>query len=345
MSKSKFPLITRVRDSVRTFARASFDARRAWSISPMWYAYVTRKSQRPFTFRERLKTKYQGSTASFARSIQVSRAPAVLIRRMGTEGLMANLLHVVEVLHRVRPGTNVHVDWRLAGDELGFRFGAPGSDVWGGLFRPIGASLGPEAYSVDGPIDWAFWGTGKDHLNGVRLQNHREAYHRTIAKWIEISNQTVLERTRTHADSFAGRFSIGIHRRVANPGVSNLQKDGQAPSLNALLATCNKALQAAGKPDSIVFLATDDANAVDFFRDALGTRLIVQDNVKRTIASKREVHFRDWGELSLSDAEDVLVDTLLLSRCNLLVHASSSISTMASLLNPKLPLVRPYAAR
>ena len=45
------------------------------------------------------------------------------------------------------------------------------------------------------------------------------------------------------------------------------------------------------------------------------------------------------GALSLADAEDVLVDIILLSRRNLLVHASSSVSTMASFLNPHLTLL------
>ena len=92
----------------------------------------------------------------------------------------------------------------------------------------------------------------------------------------------------------------------------------------------------------MIFLATDDADAVGVFKKAFGARLIVQDSITRTTASKPEVHFSDWGRLSLSDAEDILVDTLLLARCNVLVHASSSVSTMASLLNPSLTLVRAY---
>jgi len=345
MSRSNSSLITKARDFIRSAANAGFDAGRAWSVSPIWHAHVTRKSQRQFTLRERLKIKYEVAEIVFARSLRTSRAPAVIVRRMGTEGMMANLLHVVEALHRVRPDARVHVDWRLAGDELGFRFGAPGSDVWAGLFRPIGASSPPDAFQIDGPIDWTLWGTGKDHLSGKRLQNHRDAYHRTITKWIEISNQTVLARThRTYAESFKGRFCIGVHRRVSNSGVANLQKNGKVPSLETLLTTCNRALRATEKSDFVVFLATDDADAVSAFKAAFGARLVVQDNVKRTISSKREVHFRDWGELSLSDAEDVLVDTLLLSRCDLLVHASSSVSTMASLFNPDLTLIRAYDA-
>jgi len=93
-------------------------------------------------------------------------------------------------------------------------------------------------------------------------------------------------------------------------------------------------------PDYAVFLATDDADAVGVFRRAFGPRLVVRDDVQRTTADGVEVHFRDWDRLSLTDAEDVLIDTMLLSHCKVLVHASSSVSTVASIMNPALALVR-----
>jgi hypothetical protein len=303
------------------------------------------KGQRPFTFPERLKKKYKSAKAVFRNSRWTGNAPAVVIQRMGAEGLLANVLHVIEVLHRVRPDANVHVDWKLDGRERGFRYGAVGSDVWSGLFRPIGTSPQPEAFRANYVLDLALWGSGKDYLSGKALQNRRLAYHRTIAKWIEVTNQNVLSRThRTYADLFTGRFCLGVHRRVGNSGVAELQKGGRVPSLDTLLTRCDKLLQRPGNMDAVIFLATDDAEAAGAFKGAFGSRLIIQDNIKRTTASKREVHFGDWHTLSLADAEDVLVDTILLSRCNMLVHASSSVSTMASLLNPDLTLIRVYEA-
>ena len=73
---------------------------------------------------------------------------------------------------------------------------------------------------------------------------------------------------------------------------------------------------------------------------AFGSRLIVRDNVQRTTSDAVEVHFRAWDRLSITDAEDVLVDTVLLSKCDVLVHASSSVSTVASIMNRALTLVR-----
>ena len=82
------------------------------------------------------------------------------------------------------------------------------------------------------------------------------------------------------------------------------------------------------------------ADAVDGFKRAFGCRLILRENVQRTTSDAAEVHYRDWNRLSITDAEDVLVDTMLLSKCDVLVHASSSVSTVASIMNPALTLIR-----
>ena len=83
------PLLTKVQDASRSLAHAAIDAGRAWSIAPLWYARVTKTSQRPFTLRERSKIKYQSAELALSRSLQVRFAQSVLIRRMGTEGLLA----------------------------------------------------------------------------------------------------------------------------------------------------------------------------------------------------------------------------------------------------------------
>jgi hypothetical protein len=335
----------KLQNYIRSVARAGADARRAWSIAPHFYAKVTDKSLRPYTLRERLTIKYAAATSVFTQSVSIGISPRVVIRRRGSEGLLANLLHVIEVLHRVHPRASVHVNWGLTGNETGFRYGEIGSDVWTGLFRPIGSRSRSEALRPNSAVDYAFWGTGKDYLTGMALRNHRNDYHRTVEKWIEVTNQNVLERTRrTYAEFMDGRFCLGVHRRVENADVALLQKDGKVPSLDSLLAHCEKLLRTSGGAGDRIFLATDDAGAAEAFKRTFGARLIVQENIRRTLPARREIHFADWGEVSLSDAEDVLVDTMLLSRCNLLVHASSSVSTMASILNPNLTLVRHYEA-
>lgn len=331
--------------------QAGRDAGRAYVIFPLrysWFAYDVNKgrdrrlqSGRKFGRMELLKLKALNAHLVFAHSIRLGVARSVVITLYGSEGLLANLLHVLEVVHRVRPGARVHVDWVLTGKESGFRYGDVGDNVWPQLFQTLGSLSSEIPFRATASIEHAFWGTGKDYLTGRRLQKHRNAYHSTVSKWLEITSERVLQIVRgTYLQRMDGRFCIGIHRRVGNVQVADLQGDGLVPSLENFIETVNSILTREGMSDYAIFLATDDAEAVGAFRLAYGTRLIVQDQVQRTTPDAAEVHFRDWDRVSLADAEDVLVDTVLLSRCNVLIHASSSISTVASIMNPALTLVR-----
>lgn len=332
-------------------ARAAHDAVRAWIIYPIFFA--RRKSElqkdgaceltslRRYRIGERLRVKFLVAGYTFWHGLKLRMARTVCIPRLGGEGLMANLLHVLEVLHRVRPDADVHVDWALDGSEEGFRYGRVGENVWTGLFRMLGAKPRGRYFRAASSVDSALWGTGKDYLKGRALKRHRDAYSRTLAKWVEIANLRVLEEVGSISEqSLSGRFCIGIHRRVGNQLVLNVQRDGAVPSIERLVECVHAEVRSRAAADWVVFLATDDANAALILRQELGPRLVVRDHIRRTTDDEAEVHYSDWGKLSLADAEDVLIDTLLLARCDVLLHASSSVSTMVGLLNPALRLVR-----
>lgn len=334
-------------------AQAIMDAVRAWAIASAWSSSplfggasdngVTRlRSGQAVRRGEQLRVRLQTARWVFLHSARLGIADSIVIPHFRTEGLLANFLHVLETVHRARPGASVYVDWVLRGDELGFRYGRVGDDIWSDLFRPLGPYPPGAPHRASLPIDFAFWRTGKDYLAGWRLRRHRRSYHATISKWIEVSNPRVLEQVRGISEqSLDGRFCIGVHRRVPNARVALLQADGQVPSLDRFIATAESIIAKKRAPEWTIFLATDDAEAVDAFRRVFGSRLAVRDHVQRTTARSEEVHFRGWNRISLADAEDVLIDTILLSRCDVLIHASSSVSTVAALMNPDLTLVRP----
>jgi hypothetical protein len=340
--------------SPRAAVQAMFDAGRAWGIAPTYYrrAVYTRNAnggwsvghRRPFRRKEVLKLKVSAVRRIFVESMKIGVIDSIVIPRYPEEGLLANLLHILEVVHRVRPDASVHVDWMLKGTELGFRYGKVGDDIWVRLFQTLGPRPPVTTYQAASRVDLAFWGTGRDHLPGRRLQKHRHVYHSTLLKWLEITNKQVLEQVRQICVQFLdGRFCIGIHRRVGSAQVANLQRDGNVPSLELFIKTVEAILSILtreGISDHAIFLATDDADSVGIFKHAFGCRLIVRDNVQRTTCDAAEVHFREWDHLAIADAEDVLVDTVLLSKCDVLVHASSSVSTVASIMNPALTLIR-----
>lgn len=339
---------------LRAALQAALDAGRAWAIMPNHYRNagyeraenggVRIRYRRGFRRREALELKLFTALRVFVASVRLGVARDVVVTRYAKEGLLANLLHVLEVVRRVRPDARVYVNWVLTGTELAFRYGEQGHDVWARLFQTIGPPLNETAHQALWRVELAFWGTGKDHLTGRRLQKHREVYHSTVMKWLEITNRRVLAQVdEICSQHFHGRFCIGVHRRVGNVIVANLQKDGRVPSAESIIQTVQSIISAAtegGNPDYCVYLATDDADAVGVFKNIFGPKLIVRENVQRTTADQAEVHFGDWDRLSITDAEDALIDTVLLSQCNVMVHTSSSVSTVASIINPALILVR-----
>jgi len=346
--------LTPFRWAPRALLRAGLDAGRAWAIAPLRYRFAVYAQdergawrvvrQRRFRLFEVLKVKIYAATSVFAASAKLGIARSVAIPCYPEEGLAANLLHVIEVVRRLRPDASVYVDWVLRGTEVGFRYGGVGDDVWSRLFRPLGAPSRDTAHRAATRVDFAFWGTGKDHLQGKRLQHHRDLYHRVVTSRLEVTNERILDAVRQTRERFLdGRFCIGVHRRVGNALVADLQSKGYVPSIEALINTVGSmltVLTGQGISDHAVFLATDDAEAVAAFRSAFGATLVIREDVQRTTFDAPEVHFRDWGSLSITDAEDVLIDAILLSHCNVLVHASSSVSTVASIMNPSLALVR-----
>jgi hypothetical protein len=81
-------------------------------------------------------------------------------------------------------------------------------------------------------------------------------------------------------------------------------------------------------------LATDDLNVIGKFKEIFGERLIFCDNFTRS----------DSGEaLHLSSSvnrpkigEEVLIECLLLSKCNVLIHSRSNVASVALYINPDL---------
>jgi hypothetical protein len=183
---------------------------RCWASMVITPNYRLRH-RRPLRRKEVLKLKVSAVRQVVMESIKLRIAGSIVIPRYPQEGLLANLLHVLEVVHRVRPDASVYVDWMLQGTELGFRYGEVGDDVWARSFQTLGPCPPQITHQAVSPVDLAFWGTGKYHLTGTRLQKHRHMYHSTVLKWLEITNKQVLEQIRQTFRRFLdGHFCIGI---------------------------------------------------------------------------------------------------------------------------------------
>jgi hypothetical protein len=152
-------------------------------------------------------------------------------------------------------------------------------------------------------------------------------------------------------DALAGRKRVGVHMRGTD-AVSSLED--RAHRKNSLLHERYRqevARQLAIHPDAAVFVATDDQRSLDFMREAFGRRVVACDSHRHTdgaLAARgptgalMPAYVVASPGLAARNGEEAVIEWLLLSRCDVLIHNGSSLARTALLANPSLPHVNTH---
>jgi hypothetical protein len=113
---------------------------------------------------------------------------------------------------------------------------------------------------------------------------------------------------------------------VRNRRIGTECPGGRAPTLEDYGRVLYGGLEA-------VYLATDNDEAVEYFRSLLGDRLRTRV-IARSADMDTEHHLS--GSQSFQDARECLIDALIMARCARLVHSVSNIATAVLYMNPWL---------
>jgi hypothetical protein len=163
--------------------------------------------------------------------------------------------------------------------------------------------------------------------------------------------------TRKH---FAGRYMVAAHVRhpahvIEQPGSSIAQTQTYIDRIAAELR--RRGIDPNGS-DWGVFLATDQGVVVNQFLHAYGDRVCWFPDVRRTTAEEHaafealspEAKRRDGSQVqhlvastpeawSSRMAWEIIRDAVTMSRCRLLFHVVSNVSTAVSYMNPEIELI------
>jgi len=135
----------------------------------------------------------------------------------------------------------------------------------------------------------------------------------------------VLEVADKYCDRhFCKRKVLGIHYRGTDK-----YKEAELLSYDFVVA----AVARYKKHFDVLFVATDDPGFLEYIRNKVTDKSIV---VYSNPTGK--VHFTDASD-NFSKGLDALLDSILLSRCNLLVKTPSLLSAWSKIFNPRLPVV------
>jgi hypothetical protein len=266
-----------------------------------------------------------------------SPEPYTLVVEVADGGFFSNVNRVVDHLRHSLGSDGceaIRVNWRVNGSLQEFAYGTPADgELWGSFFEPL---LFPRAPTLERTTN-LYADYGMTGLRAYRMYKRsslwRADYGRAYREHVVVRAEILGRVEAVASERMSGRFCVGVHVRHPDHAV---ELPGPAPSIERFVAQARR-LVARGKP-AVVVLATDVVEAVERFSDAFGDRLVVQADIARTRWQEPQLqHAQPAARLELGT--QVLVDTLLLARCDVLLHVVSNIATAVGYMNPGVRMV------
>lgn len=319
-------------------------------------------------YNERAPSAHQQDRAGILETIagkcrsltKVGSARTVIVPREDS-GFFSGFLIVLDALLFAPPEAEVVVDWRLHGNEGHFKYqpARPGECVWSSVFEPVHRhphsteSTDASPYILCERFNMLLAPRFRWLARGTACEAaQRAAYHHVFRRHVLVAHPQVHASLRGLGATLRSGLSLGVHKRVYNPGTAEYQGSRTLPSLAGYVEATRRAVSRLearrGQAVRHIYLATDDDAAAAYFGAAFGTRLVVRDGVERASgglnadASLNEVHVaspHNRYECGLRAAVDVVTDALLLASCDALVHADSNVTSAVAYAAPDLEMM------
>lgn len=210
----------------------------------------------------------------------------------------------------------------------------PGLDWLGDLFeRPHEWADSPglpiRALQVSRISEFAQLGLARDIP--ARISVHQAA--RLIREQLRVRPDIQAHVDRFAAQHFDRRRVIGLHFRGTDKAT-----EAHRVSWEDCAATVDNYRRA--HPDTqVLFVSSDEAAFIDWIRDRIaGIEVIAHDDQERSRDGKA-IHTQAARGDNGQKAREALINTLLLSRCDVLIRSSSFMSAWSSLFRPDLPVI------
>ena len=175
---------------------------------------------------------------------------------------------------------------------------------------------------------------------------YRQMAHQVIKKYIQFKDHIMQEVENFYEQYMADHICIGVHVRFAGAHAHEVP-GGRHPSLESYMDEINSLIKKHSDSSIKIFLATDSHLVINHFKnhyptsmllyidafrasDALDPHLIYE-NSQYWLSHPAEFHQKKPGYFG---GKTTLLDGLLLSRCDYLIHTTSNVSTFASFMNP-----------
>ncbi len=168
-----------------------------------------------------------------------------------------------------------------------------------------------------------------------REYSTRTTIHDTIQKYVRVK-KNIQEEVDSFIEKNFTKNTVGVHLRLTDKAVCHIKygepETGTPVELELYKNHIEEYLNS--NEDSSVFLATDSKVGLNFMKSAFGDRVHFIEDIIRSDGDE-SVHV-DMGGNGIQKAKDVLMDCLLLSRCNYVIKGISNVALCALFFNKDL---------
>lgn len=175
---------------------------------------------------------------------------------------------------------------------------------------------------------------------------YRNYVHQKINQYIEIKSHILDELNELYETNMKDHFLIGIHVRFARAHAHEVP--GGPPSLNQYMAEADKLIKQHPSEKIKIFIASDSHYVVNQFKKKYGTKLfyidayranhsedpgLIYENQQHWVSHPQQFHNKKPG---YNGGKTTLLDCLLLSKCDYLIHTASNLSAAVVFFNPHI---------
>lgn len=171
-------------------------------------------------------------------------------------------------------------------------------------------------------------------------ENAKQIYSNIISKYVCIRPEILQKVNDFIFNNFNTKSpNLGIHYRktdkitAGNDGME--PASGRPVNIDHFIQTINTYLNM--HPDINLFISTDCEHSLNIFKECFPK--IKYYNCFRS-NDNRPIHTTDQGISPFKKGEDVLIDCLLLSKCDTIIKSCSNVSICSTLFNPWLQTIR-----
>jgi hypothetical protein len=261
-----------------------------------------------------------------------------LIIRGWNAGFFSNFNGVINNLHHRLGRRGIAaavVDWRAGEEPSQLPYGRPeDGNLWLHFFEPLsfdgfpGRTLKATGFAAPGMTGRCAYAMYR------RDRNWRREYNAVYRQHVRVKPSILDQVEEVYRSRMQGHYCAGVHYRHPLHDSECLHPIAEPEIFVSRL----RQLLPNDRP-WVVFLATDVEPVVEIFRRAFGARLVLQPGVRRSATAKDVSLHERGGTSDLATAREVLIDCLLLARCDLLLHVTSNVATAVGYINPALRMV------